>query len=82
MQLTLQLELLPPCTSKHFVHGEVPMEIEGSRQQLCSKNNLELPAVLNGLQIEVPLMEASLPDHISCNDQAKKCFLHHTNIQV
>ena len=34
------------------------MELQGSRQ-LCSKNNLELPAVLNGLQIEVPLTEAS-----------------------
>ena len=57
------------------------MELQGSRQ-LCGKNNLELLAVLNGLQIEVPLIEASLPDHISCNDQVKKCFLHHTNIHV
>ena len=57
------------------------MELQGSRQ-LWSKNNLELHAVLNGLQIKVPLTEASLLDHINCNDQAKKCFLHHTNIHV
>ena len=29
MLLTLQLEPFPPKTPKHFVHGEVPIQLQG-----------------------------------------------------